>query len=129
MTRAYVAAVTLLATIATTAVTQETTRVPVAPESKLWIEGTSNLHGWSCKAEKMDAAVELDAAAAAQVSVAQPKALKKVDVSGRPVLIARASEARELLPRALADRGAAVDVVALYETVREDPDPAPGGRS
>ena len=39
------------------------------------------------------------------------------------MLIARASEARELLPRALADRGANVDVVALYETVREDPDP------
>jgi uroporphyrinogen III methyltransferase/synthase len=50
-------------------------------------------------------------------------ALEKVDVAGRPVLIARASEARELLPRALADRGANVDVVALYETVREDPDP------
>jgi uroporphyrinogen III methyltransferase/synthase len=52
------------------------------------------------------------------------EALEKVDVTGRPVLIARASEARELLPRALADRGAEVDVVALYETVREDPDPA-----
>jgi uroporphyrinogen III methyltransferase/synthase len=51
------------------------------------------------------------------------EALEKVDVAGRPVLIARASEARELLPRALADRGANVDVVALYETVREDPDP------
>jgi uroporphyrinogen III methyltransferase/synthase len=51
------------------------------------------------------------------------EALEKVDVSSRPVLIARASEARELLPRALADRGANVDVVALYETVREDPDP------
>jgi uroporphyrinogen III methyltransferase/synthase len=50
-------------------------------------------------------------------------ALEQVDVAGRPVLIARASEARELLPQALADRGANVDVVALYETVREDPDP------
>ena len=39
------------------------------------------------------------------------------------MLIARASEARELLPEALAERGAKVDVVALYETVREDPDP------
>jgi polyisoprenoid-binding protein YceI len=80
MTRAYAVAVTLLATLATTAATQETARVAVAPESKLWIEGTSNLHGWSCKAEKLDAAVELDAAAAAQVSVAAPKALKRVDV-------------------------------------------------
>jgi polyisoprenoid-binding protein YceI len=80
MTRAYVATVTLLAALATTAAAQETARVAVAPESKLWIEGTSNLHGWSCKAEKLDAEVELDAAAAAQVSVAPPKALKKVEV-------------------------------------------------
>jgi polyisoprenoid-binding protein YceI len=80
MTRAYVATVTLLATLATTAAAQETARVAVAPESKLWIEGTSNLHGWSCKAEKLDAEIEFDAAAAAQVSVAPPKALKKVEV-------------------------------------------------
>jgi uroporphyrinogen III methyltransferase / synthase len=51
------------------------------------------------------------------------EALEKVDVAGRPVLIARAAEAREVLPRALAERGAQVDVVALYETVREDADP------
>jgi polyisoprenoid-binding protein YceI len=80
MTRAYVATVTLLATLATTAAAQETARVAVAPESKVWIEGTSNLHGWSCKAEKLDAEIEFDAAAAAQVSVAPPKALKKVEV-------------------------------------------------
>jgi len=80
MTRAYIAAVTLIATLATTAAGQETARVAVAPESKLWIEGTSNLHGWSCKAEKLEASVELDAAIAAEVSVAPPKALKRVDV-------------------------------------------------
>jgi uroporphyrinogen III methyltransferase / synthase len=57
------------------------------------------------------------------VAEALAEALEKVDVAGRPVLIARASEARELLPQALADRGAEVDVVALYETVREDPEP------
>ena len=57
------------------------------------------------------------------VAEALAEALEKVEVAGRPVLIARASEARELLPRALADRGANVDVVALYETVREDPAP------
>jgi polyisoprenoid-binding protein YceI len=80
MTRAYIAAVTLMATLATTAATQETARVTVAPESKLWIEGTSNLHGWSCKAEKLEAAVELDASIATEVTVAPPKALKRVDV-------------------------------------------------
>jgi len=51
------------------------------------------------------------------------EALGEVDVSGRPVLVARAAEARDVLPNALRDRGAEVDVVSLYETVAEDPDP------
>jgi polyisoprenoid-binding protein YceI len=80
MTRAHVAAVALLAMIAGVAGAQETARVAVSPESKLWIEGTSNLHGWSCKAEKLDAAIDLDAAAAAQLGSAPPKALKRVEV-------------------------------------------------
>jgi polyisoprenoid-binding protein YceI len=80
MTRAYIAAVTLMATLATTAAAQATARVAVGPDSKLWIEGTSNLHGWSCKAEKLEAAIELDAVVAAEVTVAPPKALKRVEV-------------------------------------------------
>ena len=47
-----------------------------------------------------------------------------VDVDGRPVLVARAAEARDVLPEALAERGAQVDVVALYETLREPAEPA-----
>src|SRR5205823_11312997 len=47
---------------------------------RLWIDGTSNLHGWSCKAETLDAAIELDKAAAAQLDAAPPKALKRVEV-------------------------------------------------
>ncbi len=39
------------------------------------------------------------------------------------MLIARAAEARDVLPDALRDRGGDVDVVAVYETVREQPDP------
>jgi uroporphyrinogen III methyltransferase/synthase len=38
------------------------------------------------------------------------------------VLVARAAEAREVLPDALRERGAEVDVVALYETIAERPD-------
>jgi uroporphyrinogen III methyltransferase/synthase len=57
------------------------------------------------------------------VAEAMVDALAGVEVDGRPVLIARAAEARDVLPAALAERGAAVDVVALYDTVREDPDP------
>jgi uroporphyrinogen III methyltransferase/synthase len=40
------------------------------------------------------------------------------------VLLARAAEGRDVLPRALRERGAEVDDVALYETVAERPPPA-----
>ena len=79
MTRIYIAAAALLGALAATGAAQ-VTRIPVSPESKLWIEGTSNLHGWSCKAEKFEAAIELDAAAAAELTTAAPKALKRVEV-------------------------------------------------
>ena len=57
------------------------------------------------------------------VAEALVEALAGVEVEGRPVLVARAAEARDVLPDALRERGAEVDVVALYETVREDPGP------
>ena len=49
--------------------------------------------------------------------------LNKLELDGKPVLIARAAEARELLPDALRKRGAQVDEVALYDTVAVTPDP------
>jgi uroporphyrinogen III methyltransferase/synthase len=55
------------------------------------------------------------------VAEALIEALEAVEVADRPVLIARAAEARDVLPDALRERGAKVDVVALYETEREDP--------
>jgi uroporphyrinogen III methyltransferase/synthase len=60
-----------------------------------------------------------------QESVAEAlvEALAEVEVEGHPVLVARASEARDVLPDALRARGAEVDVVALYETVPEDTAP------
>jgi polyisoprenoid-binding protein YceI len=80
MTRTYMTAAALIGVFAATAAAQTTARVAVAPESKLWIEGTSNLHGWSCTAEKFDAVIELDAAAASQLATAAPKTLKRVEV-------------------------------------------------
>ena len=53
------------------------------------------------------------------VAEALVESLEEVPVSGRRVLVARAAEARDLLPDALRDRGAEVDVVALYDTVAE----------
>jgi uroporphyrinogen III methyltransferase / synthase len=58
------------------------------------------------------------------VAEALIESLAGIEVEGRRVLIARAAEARDILPDALRERGAEVDVLALYETVREDPDPA-----
>jgi len=56
------------------------------------------------------------------VAEALVEALGETEVEGRPVLVARAAEAREVLPDALRGRGAEVDVVTLYETVAENPD-------
>lgn len=50
------------------------------------------------------------------------EALEPLPLEDRPVLIARAAEARDVLPQALRERGARVDDVPLYETVREAPD-------
>ena len=58
------------------------------------------------------------------VAEALVEALAGVEVEGKRVLVARAAEARDVLPDALSERGADVDVVALYETVREAPDAA-----
>jgi uroporphyrinogen III methyltransferase / synthase len=51
------------------------------------------------------------------------EALGEVEVRGKRVLVARATEAREVIPEHLSERGAEVDVIALYETVREEPMP------
>jgi uroporphyrinogen III methyltransferase/synthase len=56
------------------------------------------------------------------VAEALVEALADVEVDGKRVLVARAAEARDVLPDALRERGADLDVVALYETVREAPD-------
>lgn len=80
MTRIHFTGAVVLAFVASMAGAQETAKVPVSPDSKIWIDGTSNLHDWSCKATQLDATVELDASAAARVAAAAPKALKRVEV-------------------------------------------------
>jgi uroporphyrinogen III methyltransferase/synthase len=54
-----------------------------------------------------------------QRSVAESLAEALADVPVRRALIARAEEARDVLPDALRARGAEVDVIALYRTVAE----------
>jgi len=50
------------------------------------------------------------------VAEALVEALAEVEVEGKQVLVARAAEARDVLPDALRERGAKVDVVPLYES-------------
>jgi uroporphyrinogen III methyltransferase/synthase len=47
------------------------------------------------------------------------EALTAIDLAGKRVLIPRAAEARDVLPDGLRERGADVDLVALYDTVGE----------
>jgi uroporphyrinogen III methyltransferase/synthase len=57
----------------------------------------------------------------AEVSTAEGllEALADYELDGERVLVARASEARDALPDGLRERGAHVEVVALYDTVAE----------
>ncbi|MCJ7436404.1 MAG: uroporphyrinogen-III C-methyltransferase [Acidimicrobiia bacterium] len=43
---------------------------------------------------------------------------------GEPVLLARAEQARDVLPEGLGERGYLVDVLAVYRTVPAEPDPS-----
>jgi len=50
------------------------------------------------------------------------KILKNEDIKGKRILIPRAKEARDVLPKGLQEEGALVDVVAVYETIQAEPD-------
>jgi uroporphyrinogen III methyltransferase/synthase len=67
--------------------------------------------------------VRADVVPERSVAEALVEALGDLEVEGRPILVARAAEARDVLPQALRERGGQVDVVALYETALEQPDP------
>jgi uroporphyrinogen III methyltransferase/synthase len=53
------------------------------------------------------------------VAEALVDALTQTSVAGRRVVVARAAEARDVLPDALREHGAEVEVIALYDTVAE----------
>ena len=66
--------------------------------------------------------IEADVLPRRSVAEGLVDALADSDLDGRRVLVARAEEARNVLPDALAALGADVDVVPLYRTVRGAPD-------
>jgi uroporphyrinogen III methyltransferase/synthase len=65
--------------------------------------------------------IDPDVVPGRQVAEGLIEALEEEDLAGRRVLVARAETARETLPEALRERGAEVDVVALYRTVPAAP--------
>ncbi|HEX8648329.1 MAG TPA: uroporphyrinogen-III synthase, partial [Thermoleophilaceae bacterium] len=61
--------------------------------------------------------IDADVVPERQVAEGMAEALAGEAVEGRRVLVARAAEGRDVVPDALRERGAEVDVVALYRTV------------
>ena len=61
--------------------------------------------------------IKVDVVAAEYIAEGLLDALSGYDLTGARILIARAAVARDVLPLALADRGAHVDVVEAYRTV------------
>jgi polyisoprenoid-binding protein YceI len=52
----------LIAALLTQFVVAQGSPYALNPQSRLWIEGGSNLHDWSCEAKKLDASIEVDPA-------------------------------------------------------------------
>jgi hypothetical protein len=52
----------------------------LAPQSRLWVEGTSTVRSWTCKATTLDATIEAASANAVEAIVAGEKAIRTVDV-------------------------------------------------
>jgi uroporphyrinogen III methyltransferase/synthase len=71
-------------------------------------------------AELRGRGIEADIVPPRSIAEELVKALEAVPVEGKRVLVARAAEARDLLPDALRERGAQVDVLPLYDTVAEE---------
>jgi len=80
MTRTTLNVLCMCVLLGAVASAQQTTKLPVSPESKLWVEGTSTLHDWTCRTQSLDATIEFDADAAEQLSTAPPTALRRVQV-------------------------------------------------
>ena len=64
--------------------------------------------------------IRVDLVPGEYISEGVVRAFESVDLAGRRVLLPRAAEARDVIPEGLAKRGASVDVVTAYRTVRSE---------
>jgi uroporphyrinogen III methyltransferase/synthase len=72
-------------------------------------------------AELLRGGIRADVVPPRSIAESLVEALEDVPVEGKRVLVARAAEARDVLPDALRERGAEVEVLPLYDTVAEKP--------
>jgi polyisoprenoid-binding protein YceI len=78
MMKKYVTGLAIALVASTGALQAQSVRLAVAPDSKLTVEGGSNLHDWHCQATSMDAQIEADEAILKTAPA--PSLLKKVSV-------------------------------------------------
>jgi uroporphyrinogen III methyltransferase/synthase len=69
-----------------------------------------------------EAGLEADVVPTSSIGEALAEELVQLGIEGKRVLVARAAQARDVLPESLRRAGAEVDVVAMYDTVREELD-------
>jgi len=72
-------------------------------------------------AELRRSGVRADVVPPRSIAESLVEALAELPVTGKRVLVARAAEARDVLPEALVERGAEVEILPLYDTVAEPP--------
>ena len=80
------------------------------------IQGRLCAIGPATRAALEDLHLKVDLVGEEYVAESLVKAFSRFDLSGRKMLLARAAVARDVLPQALRERGARVDVVEAYRT-------------
>lgn len=116
----------LLGVAAMRAGAQEVARLPAAPDSRLWIEGSSNVNTWSCRATRIDASVDVDSAAVAQdESPASMLRRVEVRVPVRALRCARDAMNRDLYRALKADENPELGyILATFRALPEEGDTA-----
>ncbi len=77
----FLGALVLIAGAAPAQEKSSTLRLPVRADSRLWLEGSSNVKDWTCRATEMEALIAIDASSAdSHDNAAIAKSLRGVDV-------------------------------------------------
>ena len=113
----------LVAFLAASARAQSVAELAVGNDSRVWIEGTTNINSWSCSATAVDATIAVDVAFKEDPDF--PRYLKRVDVKV-PVSALKCGHAQEekSLRRALKadDTTGATYITASFAAVRDGSD-------